>query len=244
MPESTVVAGPVRADCDDVADRLARGLGEVAGEQLDRAGEHEPDEHRDEGDDLRIALRVEDRAAGELAELARQVGEADDRRADDRDPGADEEAAVDRRQAAAVGLARAGGEDADHRGDDADHGDRQREDQALRAEDLLAEDQRGDERDGVGLEEVGRHTGAVTDVVTDVVGDGGGVTRVVLRDTGLDLADQVGADVGSLGEDAAADTHEHGEQGGAEAEALQHLRRVLTEDDHDQRGTRAGRGRP
>jgi hypothetical protein len=39
----------------------------------------------------------------------------------------------------------------------------------------------------------------------------------------LDLADQVGADVGGLGEDAAADTHEHREQGGAEAEALEHL---------------------
>jgi hypothetical protein len=42
----------------------------------------------------------------------------------------------------------------------------------------------------------------------------------------LDLADQVGADVGGLGEDAAAHPHEHGDQGGAEAEALQHLRRV------------------
>ena len=79
-----------------------------------------------------------------------------------------------------------------------------------------------DQRDGVGLEQVGGHAGAVTDVVADVVGDGGGVARVVLGDALLDLADQVGADVGGLGEDAAADTHEHGEQRGAEAEALEH----------------------
>ena len=89
------------------------------------------------------------------------------------------------------------------------------------AEGGLAEDQRGDQRDGVGLEQVGGHAGAVADVVADVVGDGGGVARVVLGDARLDLADEVGADVGRLGEDAAADPHEHGEQRAAEAEALE-----------------------
>ena len=117
-----------------------------------------------------------------------------------------------------------GGEDADDRGDDADRGDQQREHHADGAEEDLTEDQRGDEGDGVGLEEVGGHAGAVADVVAHVVGDGGGVARVVLGDAGLDLADQVGADVGGLGEDAAADTHEHREQGATEAEALEHDR--------------------
>ena len=117
-------------------------------------------------------------------------------------------------------------EDADHRGDHTDRRDDQREDQAVVAERHLAEQQRGDERDRVGLEQVGRHAGAVADVVADVVGDGGGVARVVLGDALLDLADQVGADVRGLGEDAAADTHEHREQRGAEAEALEHARRV------------------
>jgi hypothetical protein len=37
-------------------------------------------------------------------------------------------------------------------------------------------------------------------------------------DTGFDLADQVGADVGRLREDAAADTQEQGEQRAAETE--------------------------
>ena len=79
----------------------------------------------------------------------------------------------------------------------------------------------GDDGDLVGLEEVGRHAGAVADVVAHVVGDGGRIAGVVLGDAGLDLADQVGAHVGRLGEDAAADPHEQGQQRAAEAEADQ-----------------------
>ena len=107
----------------------------------------------------------------------------------------------------------------------------------------LAEDQRGDQRHGVGLEQVGGHARAVADVVADVVGDRGGVARVVLRNALLDLADQVGADVGGLGEDAAADPHEHGQQRRAEAEALQHAGRVRLVDDAPRSPRRTGRGR-
>ena len=171
-----------------------------------------------------------------LLERAGQIGEADDGGADDGDSGADEEAPVDRRQASAVARAWVRHEDADDGRDDTDHRDRQREHQALGAERLLAQDQRGNQRDGIGLEEVSGHTGAVADVVTDVVSDRRGVTRVVLGDSGLDLADEVSADVSSLGEDAAADPHEHGEQSRAEAEALQHLGGVLLEDQHDDGG--------
>ncbi len=77
--------------------------------------------------------------------------------------------------------------------------------------------------DGIGLEQVGGHAGAVADVVADVVGDHGRVARVVLGDAGLDLADDVGADVGGLGEDAAAETGEHGDQRTAEAEPDQRV---------------------
>ena len=149
--------------------------------------------------------------------------------------GGDVERAVDRRQAVLAGP-RPGEVDAGDGGERADRGDQQREDQALVAEGLRAEDQRGDQRDGVRLEEVGGHAGAVADVVADVVGDGRGVARVVLGDVLLDLADQVGADVGGLGEDAAADAHEHGEQRGAEAEALEHVGRVVLEEQHDDAG--------
>src|SRR6202044_1813609 len=108
------------------------------------------------------------------------------------------------------------------------------EDQAVVPERDLAEQQRGDQHDRVGLEKVGGHAGAVTDVVTHVVRDGGGVAGVVFRDALLDLANQVGAHVGGLGEDTAADTHEHGEQGGAEAETLEHFGRVALVDQYDQ----------
>ena len=118
---------------------------------------------------------------------------------------------------------RGDGEDADHRGDDADRGNDEREGQSEGPEGGRAQDQGGDQRDGIGLEEVGGHARAVTDVVADVVSDRRRVARVVLGDAGLDLADQVGPDIGGLGEDAATDAHEHREQRCPEAEALQDL---------------------
>src|SRR5439155_23111615 len=57
------------------------------------------------------------------------------------------------------------------------------------------------------------------DVVANVVGVNRGIAGIVLRDAGLDLADEVGADVGGLRVDAAAETREDGDQGAAEGEA-------------------------
>jgi hypothetical protein len=103
-----------------------------------------------------------------------------------------------------------------------------------------AEDDRGDEGDLVGLEQVGGHAGAVTHVVAHVVGDRRRVTRVVLGDARLDLADEVGADVGRLGEDAATDTQEQREQRTAEAEADEDGRAgVLEQHDDDGRTEQA-----
>ena len=115
--------------------------------------------------------------------------------------------------------------------------------EADRLEGGVAEDERGDEGDLVGLEQVGGHAGAVADVVAHVVGDGGRVAGVVLGDAGLDLADQVGADVGRLGEDAAADPHEQGQQRAAEAEADQDGGGGVLGQHDDDGGARAGRGR-
>ena len=95
---------------------------------------------------------------------------------------------------------------------------------------LLCEQHARDQRDGVGLEEVGRHAGVVADVVADVVGDHGRVARVVLRDAGLELADEIGADVGALGEDAAAEAGEDRDQRAAEAEADERADGVLLVD--------------
>ena len=82
-----------------------------------------------------------------------------------------------------------------------------------------AEHHRADDGADVGLEEVRAHARDVADVVADVVRDDGRVAGVVLGETRLDLADEVGADVGGLGVDAAADTREQRDRAGAHREA-------------------------
>ena len=175
--------------------------------------QHEADGHGAEALPAGVAVVVAD------------VDERDEQRADERQRAGDEEAAVDRLERVGLALLRLHGEDAEDRGDDADGASGEREDEAERrvgadrVERGDTEDDRGDEGDLVALEQVGGHAGAVADVVADVVGDGRRVARVVLGDAGLDLADEVGADVGGLGEDAAADAQEQGEQRATEAEA-------------------------
>ena len=129
------------------------------------------------------------------------------------------------------------GEGADDGADDADGADQQREDDPVDvagdAHQRQAQDQRGDDGDFVGLEDVRRHTGAVAHVVAHLVGDDGRVARVIFFQALFDLADEVGAHVGGLGVDAAADAHEQRQQRAAEAEAQQRIRRGLAEDDED-----------
>ena len=174
-----------------------------------------------------------------------QVGQAQQHEADDADDRAEDEPAVDRVQGLVAGAVGAGldGVGADDRADHADGPDQEREDHALVAEAGVAQDHRGDDRHLVALEDVGRHAGAVADVVADVVGDRGGVAGVVLGDVRLDLAHQVGADVGRLGVDAAADPHEQGQQRAAEAEAEQHFIGLLAVDHEDRSCRPAGPGR-
>ena len=92
----------------------------------------------------------------------------------------------------------------------------------------------GDDGDGVGLEEVGRHAGAVAHVVAHVVSDHGRIARVVLGDAGFHLAHQIGTDVGALGEDAAAQPRKDRDQRAAEAERHQRLQHDLGLDIRDQ----------
>ena len=180
-----------------------------------------------------------------VALVVADVDERDHERADDREDAGGEEAAVDRRHRRLVLVGGAHREDADDRREHADRaGDRAgrssptptaRVSGQIDCERGDAEDDRRDERDLVGLEQVGGHAGAVADVVADVVGDGRRVARVVFGDALLDLADEVGADVGRLGEDAAADAQEQREQRAAEPEADEDRRaRVL--EDHDDHG--------
>ncbi|GCC48105.1 hypothetical protein chiPu_0032327, partial [Chiloscyllium punctatum] len=114
-------------------------------------------------------------------------------------------------------------EGADDRGDDADAADRERQRHHVHQDRRLGEEDRrehhgGDRGHRIGLEQVRRHAGAVADIIADVVGDGGRVARIVFGDAGLDLADEVAADISTLGEDAAAETGKDRDQRGAEAE--------------------------
>ena len=150
---------------------------------------------------------------------------------------ADDEAAVDALHGLADGTLVAGPHavGADDAGDHADGPHQQGEDHALVSEAGDAQDHGRHDRHFVALENVGRHAGTVADVVADVVGNGGGVAGIVFGNAGFDLADQVGADVGGLGVDAAADAHEQGQQRAAEAEAQQGLVGVLAVDQEDDR---------
>ena len=70
------------------------------------------------------------------------------------------------------------------------------------------EDHRCANGDDIGFEQIRGHTGAVTNIVTDIVGDNCRVAWIVFRNACFDLADKVGADVCSLGEDTTAETCE------------------------------------
>jgi len=69
----------------------------------------------------------------------------------------------------------------------------------------------------IGFEEVCRHTGTVANVVANVVGDHARVAGIIFRNTGFDFTNQVGTNVGTFGEDPAAETREDRNQRGTES---------------------------
>ena len=114
-------------------------------------------------------------------------------------------------------------ESTDDRRDDAGAADGERIGHHVEQHRRAGEEDRGqhhgrNDRHGIGLEQIGGHAGAIADVVADVVRDGGRIARIVFRNAGFDLADQIATDVGALGEDAAAETGKDRDQRGAEAE--------------------------
>ena len=222
-----------------LGDRAALGMGEVVGQPQGDDGEND----------------AERGAPGEapVGRAGFRVGEVepvDDEKADDRGDRRSHVADIDRaHRIAHLARRHAHRHDAEDRGEHADRAQDEREDDELHreraghravqvgeillAESVGREDDRRDQGDFVRLEHVGRHPGAIADVVADVVRDRRGVARIVLGDAGLDLADQVAADVGRLGVDAAAHAHEKRRQRAAEAEPDQHLHRVFLEDQED-----------
>ena len=196
----------------DLPDGGVLRAGEVLGQPAHDLGQHEADD--DGGEHLPALVVV----------VVLDVGQGDDAGPDDGQDAGGQEAPVDGLEGVGLVLPGLHGEDPDDRGQHADGPAGDREDEAQggvgadRTERRHPEDDRGDQGHLVGLEEVGGHTGTVAHVVAHVVGDGGRVAGVILGDAGLDLADEVGADVGRLGEDAAADPQEQGEQRATEAE--------------------------
>ena len=222
----------------DVAHGRGLGGGEVLGEAAERLREHEADHHGGEHAPTDVRHGV-----GAGAGVVADVEQRDRGRADDGEDAGGEEAAVDGLQRIRLALLARTANTPTIEASTPIARD-QREDQTEhpllrvlgvdRVEGGDAEDDRGDEGDLVALEQVGGHAGTVTDVVAHVVGDRRRVAGVVLRDAGLDLAHQVSADVGRLGEDAATDSQEQGEQRAAEAEADEDGRcRVLEDRDDD-----------
>ncbi len=121
-------------------------------------------------------------------------------------------------------------ERADDRGDDRNRAEHQRVDHRLGTvihSDQATEQHRRDDGHGIGLEQVGGHAGAVADVVADVIRDHARVARIVFRDAGLDLADQVGTDVSTLGEDTAAESCEDRNQRTAECETHERVHGII-----------------
>ncbi len=117
---------------------------------------------------------------------------------------------------------------ADNRGDHAHGADGERIQHHVHDPVAAGEIDRGEHHGGdnghhISLEQVGRHAGTVADIVADIVGYGRGVARIVLGNAGFDLAHEIAADIGALGEDAAAKTGEDGDQRGAEAERDQRV---------------------
>ena len=120
------------------------------------------------------------------------------------------------------GLAQGDEEGADDRGHDADRANGQRIGHQGRAHVSGKEDRgqnhRGHHGHRIRLKQIGRHAGTVTDIVAHIVRDRGGIARVILGNAGFDLADHVPADIRTLGENAAAQTGEDGDQRGPEAQ--------------------------
>ena len=72
----------------------------------------------------------------------------------------------------------------------------------------------------VRLEDVGPHPGHVAHVVAHEIGERRGVSRIVLGNAGLHLADEIGAHVGRFGIDSAAHACKEGNRTGAHREPV------------------------
>ncbi len=200
-------------------DRRILRAGVVLGDPHHRRGQAEADQ----GAEVEVehpGLRLRHQTLGDRPE--------EDRREDARD-----DHALIKRLHDPLILAHPDEEGADDRGDDRSAAEGKRVEHGVAADRLLHQhsEQHGrDHRDRIGLEQVGGHAGAVADVVADVVGDHRRIAGIVFGDAGLDLADQVGAHVGALGEDAAAQAREDRNQRAAESKTHERVHGLIAAD--------------
>ena len=204
-----------------------RGLGDL----LDRApaprrvvlGDEDEGQAREDADDP----GVEEPVAGALL-VEHRV--RDDPHAGDRERDGDVVAGVETRHGAAA-IASANGENPNDTGDEAEATNDQREEDPghvmRHGVDRHPQDHRSDVLGGSRLEEVRATTRAVTDVVADEIGDDSGISRIVFRNSCLDLADKVGTQVRRLRVDAAAQLGEERDEGRAETKANDGERRLV-----------------
>ena len=87
-----------------------------------------------------------------------------------------------------------------------------------------------DQAHRVGLEDVGGHACAIPDVVADVVCNRGGITRIIFFKALLDLANEIRADIGGLGVNAAAKSCEHADETSPKGKTYQATNRHLRSD--------------
>src|SRR2546421_11273640 len=66
------------------------------------------------------------------------------------------------------------------------------------------EDHGADIFSGCRLKEIGSSAGAIADIIADEIGNNCGVARIVLRNSGFDLSDEIGSDIGSFRINSAA----------------------------------------
>ena len=107
-----------------------------------------------------------------------------------------------------------------------------------RAERERADQDRADQADRVGFENVRRHAGAIADVIAHVIRDRRRIARIVFFEIALDFADQIGADVRGLGVNAAAKPREHADQTRPERQTDQALHRHVVADPYCSRACR------
>jgi len=84
----------------------------------------------------------------------------------------------------------------------------------------------GNQRNGIGLKQVGRHTGTIANVVTDVICNNGRIARIILGNSRFHLTHEICAHICALGKDATTQPRKYGDERAAEGQAYQRMQGI------------------